>query len=271
MLRGNGLVAQNRLAEAEALLLARLSSDPIRATTAQLAAENVGDGEVASRWLRQVEASIGQPTVEQQLALAEAWLSLSSRLRTSGPRDELVRRLEQLSSRLAADSSTNAAMWFSLALLKERAGDPEGAKQDYRRSIAASPDFAVAKNNLAMLLMADAANWDEALKLAREATQNERDPNYAEFLDTLGLVELRRGEASAARQSFQRAVELNPGRLDKRLNLIEALIGVGDFEAVDSQLDEARRLATRVSAPADQMQRLAKLTADADERRPRQP
>jgi tetratricopeptide (TPR) repeat protein len=271
VLRANGLVAQSRFDEAESLLLPRLGSEPVRASAAQLAAEIVSNADVASRWLVAVESAIGQPSLIEHLALTEAWLALSRRLGTPALRSELDRRLADMSVRLAGDTSTNGDHWFSLALIKEQAGDVQGAKNDYRQSITASPGFAVAKNNLAMLLVADAAGLDEALKLAREAVADRNDPNYAEFLDTLGLVQLKRGDASEARQSFESAVELNPDRLDKRLNLLEALIAVGDFEAADVQLDAAQRLTTRFTPAPSLMKRLAELTALADERRPRQP
>jgi Flp pilus assembly protein TadD len=81
---------------------------------------------------------------------------------------------------------------------------------------------------------------DRALKLARLATL--RAPNRAQAWNTLGRVQLRRGEKPAAVTAFERAVELNPSSSYAQNNLGLALIYQGRYEDAVDALEEATAL-----------------------------
>jgi Flp pilus assembly protein TadD len=81
---------------------------------------------------------------------------------------------------------------------------------------------------------------ERALRLARLSTK--RAPNRAQAWNTLGRVQLRRGERKDAIDSFEHAVELNPSSSYAQNNLGLALIYDGRYEDAVDALEEATEL-----------------------------
>ena len=77
---------------------------------------------------------------------------------------------------------------------------------------------------------------DYALDLARRAIQLDRG---LETLDTLGWVQLKRGEVDAARNSFDAALETDPDAPSVRYRLALALVLKGDSDAARENLSRA--------------------------------
>jgi len=89
----------------------------------------------------------------------------------------------------------------------------------------------------------DAINQGElnrALKLARIATK--KAPKRSSSWNTLGRVQLKRGEKKDAIASFEKAVELNPSSSFAQNNLGLALIYDGKYEEAVDALEEATQL-----------------------------
>lgn len=89
----------------------------------------------------------------------------------------------------------------------------------------------------------DAINSGElnrALKLARVATK--KAPNRSAAFNTLGRVQLKRGERKDAIASFEKAVELNPSSSYAQNNLGLALIYDGKYDDAVEALEEATQL-----------------------------
>ena len=135
--------------------------------------------------------------------------------------------------------------------------DVSSAIQHYQRTLELSPDNPVAANNLAWLYCEGGQNMNEALQLARTARQ--RDPNNAQYADTLGWIHYklqnyvlavdqlsfsvnsgqpkaenyyrlgmayyRKGEGNLAKQSLKKAVEMN-----------NSFPGIGEAQAVLTEL-----------------------------------
>ncbi len=100
------------------------------------------------------------------------------------------------------------------------------AEFHYRRAIKLAPDWALPLVNLAELLRDEATGAEEALSLARRAT--DLKPDLAEAWDTLGSIYLEQGLHRKAIAAFSRSIEL---------------IGKRDPEARDSSMAPmARRL-----------------------------
>lgn len=85
-----------------------------------------------------------------------------------------------------------------------------------------------------------AGDLDRALKLARLATK--KAPTRSAAFNTLGRVQLRRGERNDAIASFERAVELNPSSSWAENNLGLALIYSGRYDEAVDALEEATAL-----------------------------
>jgi len=86
---------------------------------------------------------------------------------------------------------------------------PADAEMAYRDALRIKPDHAGVMNNLAFLLASQKRQLDEALGLAQAAVQ--ASPGHGNYVDTLGVVQLARGDVKAARQSFEKALLLAPG------------------------------------------------------------
>ncbi|MDJ0869998.1 MAG: tetratricopeptide repeat protein [Myxococcota bacterium] len=97
----------------------------------------------------------------------------------------------------AVDSRPDfAPLRFTLGTLYEVSGDRELAIEQYEEAVRLNPGLAVAKNNLAYLMVEEGKNLDRALDLAQEAKALLPDsPNAA---DTLGWVLLKKGIPEAA-------------------------------------------------------------------------
>jgi tetratricopeptide (TPR) repeat protein len=92
-----------------------------------------------------------------------------------------------------------------LALNYEKTGDNEEAREVYEKLLQREPGFALAANNLAMLLLKsepDQSALDKALELVKKFELSE-NPFY---LDTLGWTYLKRGEPGLAVPVLERAV-----------------------------------------------------------------
>ena len=81
---------------------------------------------------------------------------------------------------------------------------------------------------------------NRALKLARLATK--KAPHRSAAFNTLGRVQLKRGERKDAIASFEKAVELNPSSSYAENNLGLAMIYDGRYEDAVDALEEATEL-----------------------------
>lgn len=105
-----------------------------------------------------------------------------------------------------------------------------------RKVIALSPGHVGANNDLAWLLADKGEELDLALECAQRAVQLGSGPDT---LDTLGWVQLKRGNADAAKRAFEQALELRPESSSVRYRLALALAAKGDSEAAVANLTQA--------------------------------
>ena len=85
------------------------------------------------------------------------------------------------------------------------AGDAEGAIAAYEAARAAGADDPATANNLAWALLQHPSRWPEAETLVRMALARDPTPR-GYYLDTLGLVLLRKGEPQEALRAFRAAL-----------------------------------------------------------------
>ncbi len=126
---------------------------------------------------------------------------------------------EQFRQSLVSKPQGNRAA-YDLATLHLEMGRNEEAAREYRDVIAGNPGHADALNNLSWLLVSDpAAGADqtaEALALARRALESAEIPTAAQ-LDTLALALAANGDASAAAETAEKAVERARSQGDEAL------------------------------------------------------
>jgi Flp pilus assembly protein TadD len=119
-------------------------------------------------------------------------------------------------------------------LLKQ--GKTAEAEERLRAVVQASPANAEARNDLAWLLASRGADLDTALSLAEQAR---RIRPTVDVIDTLGFVQLKRGDAAVAVSLFEEALALRPKDPTIRYHLGLALAQAGNRERAAATLQEA--------------------------------
>ncbi len=150
------------------------------------------------------------------------------------------------------EQSGDAGLGIELAAWRERQGDRAGAIALYRELLQRNPRLVVAANNLAMLLVAgqpDQQALDQALALV-ERFELSDNPIY---LDTLGLIYLKRGELDPALKALERAASRNRGGLPEihyHLAMVYHQLGRDGTarDQLQKALDSKRQFAKREAA-----------------------
>lgn len=149
------------------------------------------------------------------------------------------------------------------ALLLLGFGDAPKAKAAYEQLVREDPNDGVAFNNLAWLVVQD--DPARALTLAQRAVKIA--PNSADFLDTLGTMQMNRSDNKAAALTLQKAHDAQPDNAEIAYHLALALQASGAPEQSQailkdlvkrggfSELDAARNLLATQLKMASQTQR----------------
>jgi tetratricopeptide (TPR) repeat protein len=148
-------------------------------------------------------------------------------------------RLEEaleLFDRAAAADPENAEYQYSSSVVAMHLGRPDESIARLRKVVSLSPGHVGATNDLAWRLAESGQELDLALDLANRATQLDRGP---ETLDTLGWVQLKRGNAAGASDSFEASLERRPDSPSVRYRLALAQAKKGDDVGARESLTKA--------------------------------
>ena len=115
-------------------------------------------------------------------------------------------------------------------------GDQTSAEQRFRQALKSDPSMLGASNDLAWVLASNSHDLDVALQLARRAVEISAT---ADTLDTLGYVQLKKGDTHAAVETFSQALNARPDSGSIRYRLGTALVAQGDTERAQAVLIEA--------------------------------
>jgi tetratricopeptide (TPR) repeat protein len=135
----------------------------------------------------------------------------------------------------AADPE-NAEYPYRAARISLRLGKDDDGILRLRKVVSLAPGHVGAANDLAWRLAESGRELDLALDLANRATQLDRQ---AETLDTLGWVQLKRGDVDAALQSFEAALVARPDTASVHYRMALALSQKGDSAAARENLAKA--------------------------------
>ena len=139
-----------------------------------------------------------------------------------------------------------------LAEIDLRSGKFDAAVARYLKMTKASPDNALLLNNLAWA--ASQAKDDRALEFARKAI--ELAPDDPAVLDTLGVIQLQRGDSQSALANLRRAADLAPTSSAIQLNLARALVDAGKKEEARAVLDNIVRRGSRIRGVKEEVAKL---------------
>lgn len=122
----------------------------------------------------------------------------------------------------------------NLATQYGQAGDVDEAVAQYEKVLEQQPDSFVVLNNLAWYLREIAP--DKALDYAQRSV--ELAPESADTLDTLAMVQLETGDATAAQGSIRRALTSQPDNLTLLYHSAEIDVQAGDLDRAKTTLIE---------------------------------
>lgn len=237
-LYARALIMSDRSAEAASLLEPGLAqSKQSRLIWLQLATAPHQDADAAIDWLKKVVPFLSD-SIEDKLALADAWEQIGQRY-DSTPAHQAARQALQP---LMAGTNVSPEAWATWATISQSLNDIPEAEHGWREYLRKRPDDALAKNNLAYMLLMEGSQSQlaEAEQLARSAIA--ASPNISTFYDSLARIELRLGRTDNAVKDFHAALDRN----DKNL---EAMIGLADVLASRSQdRDELKALMLKVDS-----------------------
>jgi tetratricopeptide (TPR) repeat protein len=192
--------------------------------------------------------------IEKDPSHARALTVLARLALADGRVDEALARAE---AAVAADASYPEAAYLTTQILSQQ-GRADESRARLRALVRNHPAHVGAANDLAWLLAVEGEDLDDALALAERAA---RLQPVANIFDTLGWVQLKRGDAAAAVQSFESALEIDPsassiryryglaleelGRSDEAMGALREALGTGPFPEAEAARAEVARLEAR--------------------------
>lgn len=174
---------------------------------------------------------------EKYPKLAAAWIGLSDVHAALGNTEQQLAALEQATT---AEPENDQA-W-------RRLGQYYAARNDYasllnvsRRIVGIMPDDPYAGNNLAYCILQTGGDANEALALAKSAS--EKLPRHPDVAHTLGLAQMRLGQLEEGRKNLAMALEMRPGDPTLMLDYGELLIAQNEAEEGREHIQHALRYA----------------------------
>jgi tetratricopeptide (TPR) repeat protein len=241
---GRALIIAHRSQEALDLLLPLAEKDPDQWLDPWINILSIShsDAESATAWIEKLLPNISLQTPTQRLVLANGWYNVAQHY-------YFVAGFQKARDAIEADVKLDDAPVESIllyALICERLGDLDSAEAAYRRDIAvfqaqkiSDPSVAIAKNNLACVLLQKGSNLPEAQKLAEEAIA--MYPTTTTYYDSLARIQAKQGNTDAAIATYQKARKI-------KSNDVEILIGLADLLSQNGKRDEAMPLLRQIDA-----------------------
>ena len=123
------------------------------------------------------------------------------------------------------------------------------AQDLYQRALQIQPDYPVAANNLAYLMLKHGGNVDVALSLAQTARRGL--PNLPNSADTLGWAYYQQGVYNAAIDMLQQAVKGDPKNPTYHYHLGLAYQKASNYAMAKKQLEYTLKLSPEYSQAAE--------------------
>ncbi len=133
------------------------------------------------------------------------------------------------------DNPREVTLLVSLGSLFERRGDWKHAEDLYQNALQVQPDYALAANNLAYLMLEHGGNINVALTLAQ--TGRRGMPNVPSAADTLGWAYYYQGAYNSAIDILQQAVNEDPKNPNLHYHLGMAYEKVNNHAMAKKQLE----------------------------------
>jgi len=153
---------------------------------------------------------------------------LASTLHAAGEHAQALEVLDRIDA-LSGEPSSGAALRGQVLLALGRWGDAQALFESARRQ---QPESAALAFNLAYALWASEKDGARAIELFADAVRLE--PDNPRFRYYLALALEASGDANAARQALEKAIEIDPGHFDALAMLGHLALGGGDLSAASA-------------------------------------
>ncbi|HLG95846.1 MAG TPA: tetratricopeptide repeat protein [Bryobacteraceae bacterium] len=135
----------------------------------------------------------------------------------------------------------------AIASAQDETGDKAGAIASYRKALAETPDNPLVMNNLAYLLAETGGDLNEANRLATAGMR--KVPDNPSLQDTLGWIEVKQGNTSAALNVFSSLTRKYPDNAMFRYHYAAALLRSG--KKPEAKLELQNALAKKPPQPVE--------------------
>lgn len=170
---------------------------------------------------------------------AEPWLLQGDVLREAHRDAEAISAYSAALSLLGSQDAARARCLYGRGIVEERMGSWPSAEVDFLASLALSPDDPVVLTHLGLAWSNQGKAFPRARKMVGRAAKLRPDDGQIE--GSLGEVELRQGDFSAALRTLERAAELLPDDAAINRYLGDAYAAAG--RKAEAQFQWARALA----------------------------
>lgn len=153
------------------------------------------------------EAALSK-AVEIQKKNAGAWLLLAKVQEAQGQQAKAMATCQQDIEANPGDFET----WVLLGILQQNQGQWQKAQTAFQKALQIKPDYPVAANNLAYLMLNHGGNTDVALSLAQTARQ--ALPETPSVADTLAFAYYQKGAYDMAESLLEEAIKKAPNDPD---------------------------------------------------------
>ena len=187
--------------------------------------DSIGDSDDAARMLQ----SMARDYPDRPEPLVQAGDRLRRGTRFPAARGTSDRAL----ARVGPPSRANWVLFYDRGVAEERAGNWPKAESDFLYALELAPEQPNVLNYLGYAWTERGEHVDQARQMIERAVQQR--PNDGSFIDSLGWVLLRVGDAPGALKNLQRAVELQPEDAVINGHLGDAMAAVGRWREAEFQ------------------------------------
>jgi tetratricopeptide (TPR) repeat protein len=155
---------------------------------------------------------------------------------------------EDILQRVLERDPNNVPAMSTLAMVYQSTGRGSESAKLCRQILEIAPDNVIAMNNLAWTLCEEQGKYQEALDLAQNGVR--MAPEYADIIDTRGVIYYRLDDFDNAIRDFNKCVDLYPrtapSGVAARFHLARALAKAGQASEAVKCLNQALDLAKRI-------------------------
>jgi len=190
--------------------------------------------------LEGIQAALGEgmdkPEVQRSAAMAISVVLQRIDIKKDAA---IAKQAEQMLNDLLNKDDQNVQAVFTLAMLYHGQDYIDQAAKMYERTLALDPAQAIAANNLAWILCQHQKKPEKALELANKVLQI--TPNYADLVDTRGVIYMTLGDFQKATEDFLRSTKLYAEMTQVKPELTASTFRLGKCYAKLNKVKEARQ------------------------------